>query len=56
MLKNLIDIGLGVANVLSIAENHTEAKTPEEKKAQRERRKNLSDARNIAYLIRRFVR
>jgi hypothetical protein len=56
MLNNLIDTALMVGNVLSIKENHTEARTKEEKQKQRERRRNISDIRNAAFLIKRFIR
>lgn len=56
MLNNLIDTALMASNVLSIKENHIEAKTAQEKKEQRERRKLISDARNISYLLKRFIR
>lgn len=56
MVKELIDVGLGIANILSIKENHTEAKTKKEREEQRERRRNISDMRNIAFLARRFFR
>jgi hypothetical protein len=56
MLNNLIDTALMVGNILSIKENHTEARTKEEKQKQRERRRNISDIRNAAFLIKRFIR
>lgn len=56
LLNNLIDAGLCVANVLSLKENHTEAKTKEEKKKQWERRRNISDMRNTAFLLRRIFK
>lgn len=56
MVKEIIDVGLGLLSLASIKENHTEAKTKEEREKQRERRRVISDVRNISYIARRFFR
>ena len=56
LLGTLVDIGLTLSNAATVVENHTEAKTPKERKAKQERRRAMSDARNIAYIVKRFVK
>jgi len=56
LLNTIIDVGLAVANVVSIKENHTEAITRDEKKKQWERRRTISDLRNAAFLVKRFIK
>lgn len=55
ILNTIIDVGLAVANVASIRENHTEARTKQERKEQWERRRTISDLRNAAFLVKRFI-
>lgn len=55
ILNNALDLVLTACSVATIKENHTEPKERAERTAQRERRKNISDARNMAYLIKRFI-
>lgn len=56
LFNTITDIGLTLSNVATVIENHTEAKTPEERKAKQDRRRAVSDARNIAYVIKRITR
>ena len=56
LLNTIIDVGLAVANVASIKENHTEATTRDEKKKQWGRRRLVSDIRNTAFLVKRFIK
>jgi hypothetical protein len=56
LLGNILDAALAAANVMTIVENHTEAKTPEQRKKKRERRVIASDLRNAGYLARRLLK
>ena len=55
-LGSLVDLALSAANIMAVVDNHTEAKTAEEKRKKRERRVAISDARNIGYLARRLLK
>ena len=56
IIGTITDLVLTASSIASIKENHTETKTAQEKKEQRERRKLISDARNVSYLLKRFIR
>lgn len=60
MLKELIDLGLTAANVISLYNNNREKETGisdrEDNKKRQNMRKNISDFRNAAYILRHFVK
>lgn len=55
MIKEIIDLGLTAANVLSLINNHKTADTRETQKEVRDSNKQISDFRNAAYIIRRIL-
>ena len=54
MLKDIIDIGLTVSNIISLANNKEDNK--EGKERQRKINRQISDFRNVAYIVRRFLK
>jgi hypothetical protein len=56
LIGNVIDLALSTTNIIAVVDNHTEAKTTEEKRKKRERRVAISDARNIGYFARRLLK
>ena len=60
MLKEIIDAGLTISNVISLYNNNREKETGvsdrEDNKKRQNVRKNISDFRNAAYILRHFVK
>ena len=58
MLKEIVEVALTVADILSLKENLRDNSndTREEKKAAYERRRQISTVRNAGYLLRRILK
>lgn len=54
ILGTLVDVALSASNVMTIVDNHTEPKNEKERKDKIRRRRAVSDARNVGYLLKRL--